>query len=64
MSLRIAIIGSGIAGLACAWLLSQRYQVTLFEADDRLGGPAYNCRLAALRPTTAQHRTPTTWSVS
>lgn len=38
MSLRIAIIGSGIAGLACAWLLSQRYQVTLFEADDRLGG--------------------------
>jgi predicted NAD/FAD-binding protein len=38
MSLRIAIVGSGIAGLACAWLLSQRYQVTLFEADDRLGG--------------------------
>ena len=38
MSLRIAIVGSGIAGLASAWLLSQRYQVTLFEADDRLGG--------------------------
>lgn len=38
MSLRIAIVGSGIAGLASAWLLSQRHQVTLFEAEDRLGG--------------------------
>lgn len=38
MTQRIAVIGSGIAGLASAWLLSQRHQVTLFEAKDRLGG--------------------------
>ena len=38
MSLRIAVVGSGIAGLASAWLLSRQHQVTLFEADDRLGG--------------------------
>ncbi|MCX7563663.1 FAD-dependent oxidoreductase [Xanthomonadaceae bacterium XH05] len=38
MNPRIAVIGSGIAGLASAWLLSQRYQVTLFEAEERLGG--------------------------
>ena len=35
---RIAVVGSGISGLSCAWLLSQEHEVTLFEADDRLGG--------------------------
>lgn len=35
---RIAVVGSGIAGLSCAWLLSQSHDVTLFEADSRLGG--------------------------
>ncbi|MBB6520089.1 NAD(P)/FAD-dependent oxidoreductase [Pseudoteredinibacter isoporae] len=38
MSKKIAVIGSGITGLSCAWLLSQRYQVSLYEKDDRLGG--------------------------
>jgi predicted NAD/FAD-binding protein len=37
--LRVAIIGGGIAGLGCAWLLTrQGRQVTLFEANDYLGG--------------------------
>ncbi len=36
--LKIAVIGSGISGLACAWLLSKRHNVTLFEREDRLGG--------------------------
>jgi predicted NAD/FAD-binding protein len=35
---RIAVVGSGIAGLSCAWLLSKSHEVTLFEADGRLGG--------------------------
>jgi predicted NAD/FAD-binding protein len=36
---RIAIVGSGIAGLGAAWLLTrQGHAVTLFEADTRLGG--------------------------
>ncbi len=34
----IAVVGSGIAGLACAHLLGDRHRVTLYEADDRLGG--------------------------
>src|SRR5690242_5715730 len=36
--MRVAVIGSGIAGLASAWLLSREHEVTLYEADDRLGG--------------------------
>jgi predicted NAD/FAD-binding protein len=35
---RIAVIGSGIAGLSAAWLLAKRFPVTLFESDRRLGG--------------------------
>ena len=35
---RIAVIGAGIAGLTCGWLLSERYNVTLFEAGDYFGG--------------------------
>ncbi|NML28457.1 NAD(P)/FAD-dependent oxidoreductase [Zoogloea dura] len=35
---RIAVIGSGIAGLASAWLLSREHDVVLFEAGDYLGG--------------------------
>jgi predicted NAD/FAD-binding protein len=34
----IAVIGSGIAGLSCAWLLNGRHDVTLFESAARLGG--------------------------
>ncbi|HEN8711876.1 TPA: FAD-dependent oxidoreductase [Pseudomonas putida] len=36
--MRIAIIGSGIAGLTCAYLLSRRHEVTVFEAADWIGG--------------------------
>lgn len=36
--LNIAIVGSGISGLSAAWLLSQRHDVTVFEAADRIGG--------------------------
>jgi len=35
---KIAVVGSGISGLACAWLLGQRHAVTLYEATPRLGG--------------------------
>ncbi|NNM51784.1 MAG: NAD(P)-binding protein [Pseudomonadales bacterium] len=37
----IAVVGSGIAGLASAYLLSTKHQVTLFEADQRMGGHAH-----------------------
>jgi uncharacterized protein len=42
---RVAVIGSGIAGLTAAYLLQRRYDVLLFEADDRLGGHAHTHEL-------------------
>ncbi|MBR9805095.1 FAD-dependent oxidoreductase, partial [bacterium] len=35
---RIAVIGGGISGLSAAWLLKDRAEVTLFEANDYIGG--------------------------
>ena len=35
---RIAIIGSGISGLSAAYILSQKYNITLFESGEKLGG--------------------------
>lgn len=43
--MRIAVIGSGIAGLASAWLLSRQHEVTLYEADDRFGGHTHTHRI-------------------
>lgn len=36
--MKIAIIGSGIAGLTTAYLLQRHHQVTVFEASDWVGG--------------------------
>ncbi|WGU41292.1 FAD-dependent oxidoreductase [Phenylobacterium sp. NIBR 498073] len=36
--LKIAVVGSGVAALSSAWLLSQRHRVTVYEKADRLGG--------------------------
>lgn len=41
MKKRIAIIGSGIAGLTAAWRLSLAHDVTLLEAASRPGGHAH-----------------------
>ena len=35
---RIAIIGSGVSGLTCAHYLAKQYDVTVFEANDYIGG--------------------------
>jgi uncharacterized protein len=41
MNQRIAIIGGGIAGLTAAYLLHKKYDITLFEQSERVGGNAY-----------------------
>jgi uncharacterized protein len=41
----VAVVGSGVSGLTAGHLLQRRYDVTLFEADDRVGGHAHTHRL-------------------
>ena len=36
--MKIAIIGSGISGLTAAYLLCKDYDITVFEANDYIGG--------------------------
>jgi predicted NAD/FAD-binding protein len=38
---RIAVVGSGVAGLTAAYVLQRTHDVTLYEADDRIGGHAH-----------------------
>jgi len=38
MAKNIAIIGSGISGLTCAYLLQQKHNICVFEANDYIGG--------------------------
>lgn len=36
--LNVAVVGSGVAALSAAWLLSREHRVTLYEKAERLGG--------------------------
>ena len=38
MKKKIAVVGSGISGLSCAWKLAEKFNVELFECDKRFGG--------------------------
>jgi predicted NAD/FAD-binding protein len=42
---KIAIVGSGVSGLVCAHRLHRRHDVTLFEADARVGGHVNTVRV-------------------
>ncbi|MET8378302.1 NAD(P)/FAD-dependent oxidoreductase [Streptomyces microflavus] len=44
---RTAVVGSGVAGLTAAHVLREAHDVTLYEADDRVGGHAHTHELGA-----------------
>ena len=37
----VAIVGAGVSGLTAAYVLAEKYSVTLYETDHRLGGHAH-----------------------
>ena len=43
---QVAVVGAGMAGLTAAYLLQRAYDVTLYEAQDRLGGHAHTHDIA------------------
>jgi len=43
----VAIIGAGVSGLTAAWILQRDAEVTLYEAQPRLGGHAHTHDVAA-----------------
>ena len=44
---RVAVIGAGVSGLTAAYLLARTDEVTLFEAQNRLGGHAHTHDVAS-----------------
>ncbi len=49
--MKVAVIGSGIAGLACAYHLSRRAEVHVFEAGDHIGGHTNTVEVTVLSGT-------------
>ncbi|WP_405619899.1 FAD-dependent oxidoreductase [Streptomyces sp. NBC_01511] len=44
---RTAVVGGGVAGLTAAYVLRRSHEVSLYEADERLGGHAHTHDLAS-----------------
>ncbi len=43
--LRVAVVGSGVAGIVAAYLLQREHQVTLFEKNDYIGGHTHTIEI-------------------
>lgn len=52
---KVAIIGSGISGLSAAWLLNGRYDISVFEKDQRVGGHANTVLVPGPQGDTPSH---------
>ena len=46
---RIAVIGAGISGMAAAYFLSRKHEVSLFEREGRLGGHTHTHQIQTSR---------------
>lgn len=45
----IAVVGAGISGMAAAYFLSRKHEVSLFEKEDRLGGHTHTHQIETSR---------------
>src|SRR6185437_14741471 len=54
-SMKIAVIGAGVAGLGAAWLLSRRHEVVVYERESRFGG--HSCTVDVPSVGSATYRT-------
>jgi len=50
--LKIAVVGSGVSGLSAAWLLSKSHDVTVYEAEGRIGGHSHTVAACSRNPPT------------
>ena len=48
--IKIAIIGGGISGLSAAYFLSKKYDISLYESKNYLGGHAITLKKDIARP--------------
>jgi uncharacterized protein len=48
---RIAVVGSGIAGMSAAWLASSEHNVTVYEREQRIGGHTHTVDAQTSRGT-------------
>ncbi|WP_119168092.1 NAD(P)/FAD-dependent oxidoreductase [Algihabitans albus] len=46
--MKIAVVGSGVAGLGAAWALSADHEVVVYEAETRLGGHSNTVEVTAV----------------
>ena len=47
--MKVAVIGSGIAGLSAAYFLSKKYKVDLFEKENHFGGHSFTIDIIEAR---------------
>ena len=52
--MKIAVIGTGISGNACAWLLTKNHDITVYEKEPRPGGHAHTVDIIMLGPGKGQ----------
>jgi predicted NAD/FAD-binding protein len=48
--MRIAVVGTGIAGMGAAWALNRRHDITVYEAASRIGGHSNTVDAPGLHP--------------